>query len=94
VSQVFRVSRTSILYSTIIKATTDAANELLLHQGFPLEEASVDAIGSSKGAEYQSALKTTSLSELDIQTITDAYTEQWIDIYNYLQKKMSKMSQG
>lgn len=89
--QAFRVSRGALLYSTALKATQDAGNELLLHQGVVLSEEQIDELARLHGSQYRASL--VSFSEQDREELIDTYLEQWCDFYTYLQKKMVRLGQ-
>jgi hypothetical protein len=89
--QAFRVSKGSLLFSTALKATQDAANELLLHQGVVLSEEQIDELARLHGSQYRASLSM--LADQDREELIETYLEQWVDFYTYLQKKMVRLGQ-
>ena len=53
----FIVSRGSVLQSSILKATSDAMTEFLLHQGVLLSDEEAAEQSRLKGAQYLSSIK-------------------------------------
>lgn len=81
----------TLIYSTFLKATIDAANEVLIRQGQVLSEQQVAEISESESAKFRSNIKL--LHSFDgVETITKIYAEQWIDVFLYLQEKLTKLT--
>ncbi len=87
-----KVSKGTILYSTILKATQDAAHEFLLRQ---FENINTESVAQLETAKFASALKAEAhyLREEELKFFSDAYTEQWADTYVFLREKLAKLNQ-
>lgn len=86
----FVTSKRTVIYSTFIKATLDAANEILLREGNSISADDIVQIAISEGAKYRLSVRLLyAPSEKDLDDIIKIYQDQWSDSYFYLQDKMS-----
>lgn len=87
-----KVGKGTILYSTVLKATQDAAHELLTMQ---FQKIDSEAIAKLESAKFSATLKSGAhyLTQRDIDFLTKVYSDQWSDTYAYMLEKLIEISQ-